>query len=112
METTVSKEMMKGTIVPIILKLLNERDMYGYELIQVVNERTDNVLQWKEGTIYPWLHRLESDGTIRGQWRTQTNGRRRKYYGLTRKGVHALETKSEEWKVLAKAVNTLLFQPA
>ncbi len=49
----VSPEMMKGTVVPIILKLLSEKEMYGYEIIKVVNERTQQALEWKEGTLYP-----------------------------------------------------------
>src|ERR1035437_1886509 len=80
-----TQEMIKGTIVPVMLKLLAERAMYGYELIKVVNERTNNALQWKEGTLYPWLHRLEADGLIRGEWDEAASGRQRKYYRITRK---------------------------
>ena len=62
-------EMMKGTVVPVALKLLSERTMYGYEIIQEVNARTNQVLAWQEATLYPWLHRLERDGLIRSEWR-------------------------------------------
>ena len=105
---TVSAEMMKGTVVPVTLKLLGEREMYGYEILKEVNQRTGNVLAWKEATLYPWLHRLESDGLIRSEWRTGSTGRQRKYYGLTRRGTAALETKVMEWQSLSHAVSTIL----
>ena len=107
----VSAEMMKGTVVPIILKLLSEKEMYGYEVIKVVNERTAQALEWKEGTIYPWLHRLEEDGLISSQWRESTSGRRRKYYSLTRRGASELATKVDEWQTLTKAVSAVLSLP-
>ena len=107
----VSQEMMKGTVVPIILKLLSEKEMYGYEVIKVVNERTDRALEWKEGTIYPWLHRLEEDGLISSQWRESASGRRRKYYHLTRRGAGELDVKVAEWQTLTKAVSAVLCLP-
>ena len=58
---------MKNTVSiveTIILKLLAERPMYGYEIIRVVLERTGGTFEWKEGTLYPWLHRLEQAGLI------------------------------------------------
>ena len=103
---------MKGTVVPIMLKLLAEREMYGYEIIKVVNERTNDALAWKEGTIYPWLHRLEQDGLIVGTWHAATEGRKRKYYAITRKGQAELAHQVEEWHALANAVSVLLCNPA
>ncbi len=108
----VSQEMMKGTVVPIMLKLLAEKEMYGYEIIKVVNERTNDALAWKEGTIYPWLHRLEQDGLIAGTWHDSAEGRKRKYYAITRKGQAELAHKVEEWRALASAVSVLLCTPA
>lgn len=107
-----AQEMIKGTIVPVVLKLLAERPMYGYELIKVVNERTANALQWKEGTLYPWLHRLESDGLVRGEWGEAESGRQRKYYHITRKGSAALEKSVHEWAALSSAVNAILLVPS
>jgi PadR family transcriptional regulator, regulatory protein PadR len=104
----VSPEMLKGTVVPIILKLLSEREMYGYEIIQVVHERTDRALEWKEGTLYPWLHSLEQDGLIRSTWRESAAGRQRKYYVITPSGLAAMTRKVAEWQTLAKAVSAVL----
>ena len=107
----VSTEMMKGTVVPVTLKLLSEREMYGYEILKEVNLRTDNVLSWQEATLYPWLHRLEGDGMIRSEWRKSTAGRRRKYYGLTRKGAAELAVRVGEWQSVSSAVTAILCGP-
>ena len=108
----ISQEMMKGTVVPIMLKLLAEREMYGYELIKVVNERTENALEWKEGTIYPWLHRLEQQGLIAGSWKSAAGERRRKYYAITTAGEAQLAESVQEWTSLSTAVSALLLAPA
>jgi PadR family transcriptional regulator, regulatory protein PadR len=105
---TVSQELVKGTILPIVLKLLSERAMYGYEIIKEVNDRTDQALAWKEGTLYPWLHRLESEGLIRSEWQAAVNGRQRKYYSLTSRGETALAARVKEWTVFSQAVNAVL----
>ncbi|MFT5127550.1 MAG: PadR family transcriptional regulator PadR [Rhodothermales bacterium] len=107
----VSQELTKGTIVPIVLKLLSERAMYGYEIIREVNERTENALEWREGTLYPWLHRLAGEGLVTSEWVVADSGRRRKYYLLTPAGAGALESKASEWAVFAAAVNALLLEP-
>lgn len=107
-----SQELIKGTVVPIILKLLSEQERYGYEIIKLVNERTDNAFAWKEGTLYPWLHRLEGDGLITSEWIASPEGRQRKYYRITRSGLGMLRAKTEEWSAFSKAVNGLLLSPA
>ena len=107
-----AQEMIKGTIVPAVLKLLSERPMYGYELIQIVNERTHNALQWKEGTLYPCLHRLEGEGYLRGEWGEADSGRQRKYYRITRKGHTALTRNVQEWATISTAVNAILLAPS
>ena len=108
----VSQELTKGTIVPIVLKLLSERAMYGYEIIREVNERSDNVLEWREGTLYPWLHRLTAEGLVTSEWVVAESGRRRKYYLLTPAGAGALRNKASEWIAFSAVVNALLLEPA
>ena len=103
-----SQELIKGTVMPMILKLLSEQERYGYEIIRVVNERTDNAFAWKEGTLYPWLHRLEAEGLIQSRWVESEAGRQRKYYRITRRGAAALQAKTSEWTKFAEAVNAVL----
>lgn len=105
-------ELMKGTITPIVLALLKERPMYGYEIVKLVDARSGGKLRWKEGTLYPALHKLESDGLIRGEWRetpgATVGGRRRKYYALTRSGRSELARRMGEWKEFSTSINAVL----
>src|SRR3954471_23925362 len=83
-----SQELVRGSIVPVILALVSERPMYGYEMVKQVNARTGGRLEWREGTLYPTLHKLESEGMISSQWREAPAGeagaRQLKYYTITR----------------------------
>lgn len=106
---TYDADLMRGVVEPIVLQLVSERAMYGYEIIKVVNERSNKALEWKEGTLYPCLHRLEGQGLIKSEWGVSENGRKRKYYVITRKGAAALANKSHEWASFAAAVNAVLF---
>lgn len=105
------RDLVRSMAEPIVMRLVAERPMYGYEIIKVVNERTDGAFLWKEGTLYPCLHRLEGGGLIRGEWEGPEGGRQRKYYRITRKGRALLRSKSEEWTAFTQAVNALLFSP-
>jgi PadR family transcriptional regulator PadR len=108
-----SADLVKGSLAPVILQLLSEQEMYGYEIIKTVNQRTNNVFEWREGTLYPWLHRLEGEGLIQSRWEEAESGRNRKYYRITKKGLGALVSKKTEWAAFSKAVNSLLLaQPA
>ena len=104
--------LLKGTVDPILLRLVSERAMYGYEIIKVVNERTQGAFEWKEGTLYPCLHRLESAGLIESEWHESESGRKRKYYMITRKGATMLQEKVGEWTAFSVAVNALLMAQA
>ena len=106
------KELVKGSIVPIVLELLSERDTYGYEIVKVVSARTQGRFEWKEGTLYPCLHRLEADGLIKSKWRESSSNKMRKYYHLTRKGLAQLLKRKAEWAEFATAVNMLLMGAA
>jgi DNA-binding PadR family transcriptional regulator len=105
-------DLMRATVETIILQLLDERAMYGYEIIKVVNERTDGAFRWKEGTLYPCLHRLEGAGVIASQWREGDFGKPRKYYALTHAGRALVKEKVAEWQSFAAAMQAVLFQPA
>ena len=106
------RDLMRVVAEPIVLRLLAEREMYGYEIIKVVNERSRRVFEWKEGTLYPCLHRLEEQGLVSGEWKKAEGERRRKYYHLTRKGRGALKSRLEEWETFSEAANALLAQLA
>jgi DNA-binding PadR family transcriptional regulator len=104
-----STDLVKGSIVPVILALLRERAMYGYEMVKQVNARSGGKLEWKEGTLYPTLHRLEAEGLIKSRWQESPDGQRdRKYYAITAAGRRELARLSSEWREFTGAVNSVL----
>ena len=102
------RELLKGSIALLLLKLLSERDMYGYEIIQESLRRSQDAFEFKEGTLYPALHQLHKRGYLRSEWRTGENGKQRKYYGLTTAGRKAARRSEQEWFSFTKVVNAML----
>lgn len=82
--------------------------MYGYEIVKVVNARTNGRFEWREGTLYPTLHRLQADGYVKAEWRAAALGKRRKYYALSRRGAAELARRRTEWQAFSGAVAVLL----
>ena len=107
-----SHDLIKGSVVPAILALLKERPMYGYEMVKLVNARTNGTLQWREGTLYPALHKLELDGFVTSRWKApdekSKTGRRRKYYSITRSGRGELQRRSTEWRAFSNSLEQIL----
>jgi len=101
-------ELLKGTLSLLILSLLARKAMYGYELAATVHRDTDGAFQWREGSLYPSLHKLEADGLIVGEWEEKETGRKRRYYHLTKEGRAALKEKVQSWSELCAAVNCIL----
>src|SRR5436305_4702177 len=101
-------ELLKGTLALLILSLLSRKSMYGYEISATVHRDTDGAFTWREGSLYPNLHKLQADGLIAGEWEEKETGRKRCYYHLTKKGREALKAKVESWEELARAVNRIL----
>ena len=101
-------ELVKGTLALIILSLLSRKAMYGYEIVSTVREETDGVLEWKAGSLYPCLHKLEKGELIRGEWEGKPDSRQRKYYHLTVAGRAALTEKETSWSQLHRAINQIM----
>ena len=101
-------ELIKGTLSLLILSLLSRRPMYGYEITSTVAADTSGTFQWKEGSLYPALHKLERSKLVDSYWQGDPGGRRRKYYKLTAAGRETLQTKLESWSQLHQAVNQVL----
>ncbi len=98
---------MNGVSELLILRLLREEEMYGYEIVQAIRSRTDSVIAVGEGVVYPVLHGLERDGALRSRRRT-VNGRSRIYYSVTAAGLRRLAGLSETWTSLASAIQKML----
>src|SRR5436190_16170669 len=101
-------ELLKGTLSLLILSLLSRKEMYGYEIAATVHRDTDGTFTWREGSLYPNLHKLQADGLITGEWEEKETGRKRRYYHLTDKGRAALAAKRQAWAELHQAVNRIL----
>lgn len=93
----VSKNLMAASTKPLILAILAQGEIYGYQIIQTVTQLSGGALDWAEGMLYPVLHRLEKEGFIQSQWKLSDNGRKRKYYRLTDLGRQELEKERREW---------------
>ena len=104
----INKELIKGSTTMFILKLLSRGDMYGYQMIRELEEQSDNTFTLKEGTLYPILHLLESDGMIESYWEDTESARKRKYYKITNSGKKLLAEKEKEWEIYSNAVNKVI----
>jgi len=103
-----SKELLKGTLKTIILKLLSESDsMYGYQITQKVKEITEGKIILTEGALYPALHKLEADGLLSTEKQTVGN-RVRKYYSLTQTGNSSAKEKVEELKEFMETLKVII----
>jgi PadR family transcriptional regulator PadR len=98
---------MNGVPELLILRLLQQEEMYGYEIVQAIHSRTDAVITVGEGVVYPVLHGLERDGALKSRRKT-VNGRSRIYYSVTRVGSHRLADLSDTWANLAVAIQKML----
>jgi PadR family transcriptional regulator PadR len=103
----IERELMRGAGPVAVLKLLQRREMYGYELVEALAERTKGVLDMGQSTLYPMLYNLEAQGYIEGAWRTAESGKDRKYYQLTGKGEKRLAKDSEQFQRLTAALTEL-----
>src|SRR5437868_15113826 len=101
-------ELLKGTLSLLILSLLSRKSMYGYEIAATVHRETDGAFTWREGSLYPALHKLQADGLIVGEWEEKDTGRKRRYYRITPQGRAALLEKRKAWSALGEAVNRIL----
>ncbi len=95
----------------LILRLLKDREMYGYELVQAVRDQTQTTISFSEGVIYPVLHALERDGALRAH-RATVNGRSRVYYAITETGSARFVELAKTWTKLAGAISRVLMTGA
>jgi DNA-binding PadR family transcriptional regulator len=102
--------MRKGTTTVAILKLLADvgEPLHGYEIIQRLEARSEGTFRFKEGLIYPTLHRLEKEALLESRWLGVPGTRRRKVYSVTEKGHRQLEVELRQWETFHRGMNQLL----
>lgn len=103
-----NKELLKGTTDMIVLKLLSQQDMYGYEIMKKLKQKTDNIFELREGTLYPILHNLESKKLITSYCQPTESQRKKIYYKITEKGRKILQEKEVEWKNFSEGISKLM----
>ncbi len=105
-----SYELITSNTDSLLLGLLVEKPMYGYQIIKELADRSRGYFNFKEGTLYPALHRLETMGLVESRWQLLPGGQQRKYYYLTEKGHVTLMEKRGQWRDFLSAMN-LIIQP-
>ncbi len=108
MESSIGRELKRGTLEMIILRLLAGGEMYGYQLVSTLEKKIGPQFQIKEGTLYPVLYRLEDAGLVEARWETLERGVPRKYYRLTEAGAGQLQALVDEWRAYTALVDHLL----
>ncbi len=98
-------QLLKGTTPLLVLTVLREGELYGYEIAQRIRERSGGAFAPSEGSLYPALHALESDGALVANWRESDRGPRRRYYAITDKGQAMLAEHEAEWESFARAMS-------
>ena len=98
------KDLVAASATPMVLAILAEGESYGYAIIKRVTELSGGHLQWTDGMLYPVLHRLERQGLVAAKWGASQNGRRRKYYRITRQGRAQLVAQRQQWQVVDNAL--------
>lgn len=106
------RELLKGVAPVVVLEILSRGAMYGYELSEAVERRSNGILTLGRGTLYPLLYNLEAKGLIKGKWQDSDSGRKRRYYAITGTGKEQLARRKAEWEQLQVGANAVLGLPA
>lgn len=107
---SIRTQLLKGTTPLLVLTVLRDGELYGYEIVQKVREKSGGTFAPSEGSLYPALHSLEADGALLAEWRESDKGPRRRYYRITPKGSGLLAEHEAEWAAfsvgMARAVGS------
>jgi DNA-binding PadR family transcriptional regulator len=107
------KDLVAASATPLVLAILAEGESYGYAILKRVGELSGGHLQWTDGMLYPVLHRLERQRLVAAKWGT-ANGRRRRYYRITKDGRAQLAAQRRQWQVVDETLRGIWMktQPA
>ncbi len=101
-------DLVQGTLDLLLLKILALEPLHGWAISQRLKQVSGDVLQVSDGSLYPALHKLEQEGWITAEWKVTENGRRAKFYTLTRLGRKALEKEAANWERLSGAISQVV----
>ena len=103
----VGKDLVAASATPLVLAILAEGESYGYAIIKRVAAISGDRLQWTDGMLYPVLHRLERQGHVSARWGVSENGRKRRYYRLTKTGRAQLAEQRAQWQAVDEALRNV-----
>ncbi len=103
----INKELLKGSSELLVLSVLKEEPLYGYEIAKRIKATSQELFTMGEGTLYPILHKLEQAKMLKSYWQ-EFGGRNRKYYSITKAGLAELEERATEWKAFTHAINAVI----
>jgi len=101
-------DLIQGTLDVLILKSLATESRHGWAIAKRIQAVSGDVLQIKQGSLYPALHRLENQGLVRAEWRVNETGREAKFYTLTKAGRAQLQAEVSQWERLSAAIQLTL----
>lgn len=101
-------DLVQGTLDMLLLKILALEPLNGFAISQRLRQVSGDVLQVSDGSLYPALHKLEQEGWIASQWKASVNGRRAKFYSLTRLGRRQLAKEADNWGRLSNAITRVV----
>lgn len=104
----IDKGLIGGSTILLVLSLLDESDKYGYEIIKELELRSDKAFEFKEGTLYPVLHKLENNGFLKSYMAKGDAGKERRYYKITKNGKQQLVEETEKWKAFSMSINKVI----
>lgn len=104
MSVSKPSDLVQGTLDMLLLKILALEPMNGFAVSQRLKQVSGDILRVSDGSLYPALHKLEQEGWIAAEWKRSANGRRAKYYSLTRLGWRQLEKEARNWGRLSNAI--------
>jgi PadR family transcriptional regulator PadR len=102
------RELKKGSAELLVLALVEARPRHGYEISQIIEQRSDGDVRFKVASLYPLLYRLEKRGWLQGRWIEKAGQRRRRYYRITRAGREVLAEQRKGWERFVAAINRIV----
>ncbi len=101
------RELKKGSAELLILSLVEDQPRHGYDIGNLIEQRSRGVLRFNVASLYPLLYRLEKRGWIQGRWVEKAGQRRRRYYRLTPEGKKVLAAQRSSWREFVEAINRI-----
>ena len=108
MTMRIERELMRGAGPVAVMRLLENGEKYGYELVKLLDRQSEGVLAMGQSTLYPLLYNLEAQELVESEWASSESGRDRKYYKLTDKGAQRLARDLTQWEALVRGMGQLV----